>query len=103
MRGRPTTDPKHYRINLRINEETYRNLESICRQNGLTVAEYVRFLISSNDLTLSPEEKRLLKDIFNMARLSGISRKEFLCLLDEELTNGTIVVENGGIKRGSDL
>ena len=99
MRGRPTLDPKHFRVNLRINEETYRKLNTICEKTGVSLAEYVRQNIDGNDLGFSSEELKLLKDIFNMARLNGVSKKEFLRILDNELTQGTLIIENGMLKQ----
>ena len=93
--ARPTDDPKYYRIDLRINEEMHSKLIKISQQTGQTIAEYVRGLINNNDFQLSAEETRLLKDIFNMAKLNGVSKKEFLRILDNELTQGTLVIENG--------
>lgn len=95
MRGRPTLDPKHFRINLRINEDTFKRLNAVCEKTGISLAEYVRRNIDGNDLGLSEEEEILLKDIFNMASLSGMSREEFLKSLDNCMTKGYICVENG--------
>ena len=43
-----TDDPKPFRVNLRINEEMNNKLLSITKQTGMTVAEYVRGLISGH-------------------------------------------------------
>jgi len=95
MRGRPTLDPKHFRVNLRINEETYKKLNTICEKTGVSLAEYVRQNIDGNDLGFSSEELKLLKDIFNMAELNGTKRTDFLKALDNCMTEGYICVENG--------
>ena len=97
--SRPTNDPKYYRINLRVNEETDRMLRSLSESNGITVAEYVRGLIKDSDFQLSSEETRLLKDIFQMAKLNGVTGDEFLRILDNELTQGTLIIENGMLKQ----
>ena len=94
-----TDDPKPFRVNLRINEEMNNKLISISQKTGMTVAEYVRGLINNSDFQLSAEETRLLKDIFNMAKLNGVSKEEFLQILDNELTQGTLVIENGILKQ----
>lgn len=96
--ARPTDDPKHFRIDLRVNEETRNNLIAITQQKGQTIAEYVRGLISNNDFGLTDTETKLLKDIFSMAKLSGVSQEEFLRILDEEMTNGNWILNNGKIK-----
>jgi len=44
--SRPTNDPKYYRINLRVNEETDKMLRKLSENNGITIAEYVRGLIN---------------------------------------------------------
>ena len=95
-----TNDPKQFRVNLRINEEMNNKLISISKETGITVAEYVRGLIKNNDFQLSNEETRLLRDIFNMAKLNGVNREEFLRILDNEMTQGTLFIENGVIKHG---
>lgn len=94
-----TDDPKPFRVNLRINEEMNNKLISISKKTGMTVAEYVRGLINNNDFQLSAEETKLLKDIFNMAKLNGVSKEEFLRILDNGLTQGTLVIENGMLKQ----
>lgn len=40
--GRPTDDPKEYRLNVRVNEETYNILEMIAQKKGETVSEVIR-------------------------------------------------------------
>ena len=95
-----TNDPKPFRVNLRINEEMKNKLISISEQTGMTVAEYVRGLIKNNDFQLSAEETRLLGDIFNMAKLNGVSKEEFLRILDKEMTQGTLVIENKTLQKG---
>ena len=95
-----TNDPKPFRVNLRINEEMNNKLISISKKTGITVAEYVRGLISNDDVQLSSEESNLLKDIFNMAKLNGVNREEFLRILDNEMTNGTLIIKNERLKKG---
>jgi hypothetical protein len=43
--GRPTTDPKHLRITVRINDEDLVILDRMARERGCTVGEVVRDLI----------------------------------------------------------
>jgi hypothetical protein len=43
--GRPTTDPKHERISVRINAEDLEILERIARERGCSTGEAVRILI----------------------------------------------------------
>lgn len=95
-----TNDPKPFRVNLRINEEMNNKLISISQKTGITVAEYVRGLIKNNDFQLSNEETRLLKDIFHMAKLNGVNREEFLRILDNEMTNGTLIIKNERLRKG---
>lgn len=45
MKGRPTNDPKYYRINLRVNEEMLNEMKLESARNGQTIAEYVRGVI----------------------------------------------------------
>ena len=96
--ARPTDDPKKYRVNLRVNEEMNNSLISIAKQRGVSVAEYVRGLIENDNIQLSADENRLLEDIFNMANLNGVSREEFLRILDDKLTQGTLSIENGKLE-----
>lgn len=96
--SRPTDDPKHFRIDLRVNEETRNNLLMITQKKGITIAEYVRGLINNGEFKLSDKESKLLKDIFQMAKLNGMSGEEFLRTLDNELTKGTLVIEDGKLK-----
>ena len=40
--GRPTDDPKEYRLNVRVNEETYNVLEMIAQKEDKSVSEVIR-------------------------------------------------------------
>lgn len=40
--GRPTDDKKDYRLNVRVNEETYKKLDKIAQAEGKTVSEVIR-------------------------------------------------------------
>lgn len=94
-----SNDPKYYRVNLRINEETNSKLKEISKQRNITIAEYVRVLINGDKpKSYSNEIMTLLKDIFTMASLNGISNEDFLKILDKEMTDGTLIIENGRIK-----
>lgn len=93
--GRPTDDPKPFRVNLRISKEMNDKLQSEANKAGLTIAEYVRGLISDSDFRLIGKQTKLIKDIFQMAKLSGVSGEDFLRNLDNALTQGTLVIENG--------
>lgn len=94
-----TDDPKPFRVNLRINEEMNNKLISITKQTGMTVAEYVRGLIDGNKMALTETQSNLLEDIFQMAKLNGVTGDEFLKILDNELTQGTLIIENGMLKQ----
>lgn len=45
--GRPTNDPKEYRLNVRVNEETYKVLENKAKEDGKTVSDLIREAIQS--------------------------------------------------------
>ena len=94
-----TDDPKSFRVNLRINEEMNNKLISITKQTGMTVAEYVRGLIDGNKMALTETQSNILEDIFQMAKLNGVTKDEFLKILDSELTQGTLIIENGMLKQ----
>lgn len=94
-----TNDPKPFRVNLRINEEMNNKLISITKQTGMTVAEYVRGLIDGNKMALTETQSNLLEDIFQMAKLNGVTGDEFLKILDNELTQGTLVIENKTLQK----
>ena len=40
--GRPTDDKKDYRLNVRVNEETYDTLERIALKEDKTISEVIR-------------------------------------------------------------
>ena len=48
--ARPTDDPKHYRINLRVNKEMNEKLNNLSRIEEKSVAEYVRGLLENKEL-----------------------------------------------------
>ena len=45
--GRPTNDLKEYRLNVRVNEETYKALENKAQEDGKTVSDLIREAIQS--------------------------------------------------------
>ena len=45
--GRPTDDPKEYRLNVRVNEETYNILEMIAQAEGKSISEVIRDTIKT--------------------------------------------------------
>ena len=49
MKGRPTTDPKQYRVNIRVNKELKDRLFMASKQMGVTIAEYVREIIDNQE------------------------------------------------------
>lgn len=44
---RPTNDPKYYRLNVRVNEDTYKALENKAKEDGKTVSDLIREAIKS--------------------------------------------------------
>lgn len=46
-KGRPTDDPKEYRLNVRVNEETYDALERIALKEDKTISEVIRNALES--------------------------------------------------------
>lgn len=99
-----TDDPKPFRVNLRINEEMNNKLLSITRQTGMTVAEYVRGLISGHSVTVKqndsskgslPEE--LYKDLMSMLKVSKMTYEQFMACIDALMYDGMIMVENGKV------
>lgn len=102
--SRPTNDPKHYRINLRVNEETDKMLRNLSENNGITVAEYVRGLISGHSVTVKqidsskgslPEE--LYNDLMSMLKVSKMTYEQFMTCIDTLMYDGMIMVENGKV------
>lgn len=103
--SRPTNDPKYYRINLRVNEETDKMLRNLSETNGITVAEYVRGLINGiknprnvnngNPLLLLSEELHIPYETFcsEIIRLtdSGELMEERGCMVVHE--NGLDISE----------
>lgn len=99
-----TDDPKPFRVNLRINEEMNNKLISITRQTGMTVAEYVRGLISGHSVTVKqvdsskgslPEE--LYNDLMSMLKVSKMTYEQFMACIDALMYDGMIMVENGKV------
>lgn len=99
-----TDDPKPFRVNLRINEEMNNKLLSITRQTGMTVAEYVRGLISGHSVTVKqidsskgslPEE--LYNDLMSMLKVSKMTYEQFMTCIDALMYDGMIMVENGKV------
>lgn len=99
-----TDDPKPFRVNLRINEEMNNKLLSITRQTGMTVAEYVRGLISGHSVTVKqndsskgslPEE--LYNDLMSMLKVSKMTYEQFMACIDALMYDGMIMVENGKV------
>ena len=102
--SRPTNDPKYYRINLRVNEETDKMLRNLSENNGMTVAEYVRGLISGHSVTVKqnvsskgslPEE--LYNDLMSMLKVSKMTYEQFMTCIDALMYDGMIMVENGKV------
>lgn len=99
-----TDDPKSFRVNLRINEEMNNKLLSITRHTGMTVAEYVRGLISGHSVTVKqndsskgslPEE--LYNDLMSMLKVSKMTYEQFMTCIDALMYDGMIMVENGKV------
>ena len=40
--GRPTTDPKPHKVDVRLNEEDFKTLEDYCQRKGLKRPEGIR-------------------------------------------------------------
>ena len=40
--GRPTTDPKPYKVDVRLNKEDFQTLEDYCKRKGLKRPEGIR-------------------------------------------------------------
>ena len=82
--ARPTNDPKNYRIDLRINEETNNKLQEISKQSGITIAEYIRKLIYSDlqnvqDQYGHKERVLHLRDTLLEAKIYAGAEFEVLC------------------------
>ena len=101
-----TDDPKPFRVNLRINEEMNNKLILITKQTGMTVAEYVRGLISGHLVTVKqidssksfgslPEE--LYNDLMSMLKVSKMTYEQFMVCIDALMYDGMIMVENGKV------
>lgn len=46
--SRPTDDPKEYVIKVRVNEETKRKIESLAKEQEVTMSEIIRKAISKS-------------------------------------------------------
>lgn len=44
--GRPTSDPVHYIVSFRVNDDEKQIIEQSARQRGLSVSSYVRKLLN---------------------------------------------------------
>jgi len=105
--SRPTNDPKYYRINLRVNEETDKMLRNLSENNGITIAEYVRGLINGiknpgivktdNQLLLLSEELHVPYETFCSEIIKLTDSGE---LMEER---GSMVVHEQGLNVGEYL
>lgn len=105
--GRPTDDPKHYRVNLRVSESTYNQLVNAAESRGISVAEYVRGIIIGKEHKPSkPTQPKtvcgalpegLYKDIDSMLSVNGLSYERFMELVDKLMSDGSIIVSPDGV------
>lgn len=103
--GMTTDDPKPYRVNLRINEEMNQKLQLITKQSDLTIAEYVRNLISGNEIELkgNEQEDAAIKELMSMVNTFGLSYEEFIKEVTGLLEEGLIYEDHGLKTREYDL
>lgn len=103
--GMTTDDPKPYRVNLRINEEMNQKLQLITKQSDLTIAEYVRSLISGNEVDLKDDkqEDATIKELMSMVKTFGLSYEEFIKEVTGLLEAGLIYEDHGLKTREHDL
>lgn len=101
--GMTTDDPKPYRVNLRINEEMNQKLQLITKQSDLTIAEYVRSLISGNKIELKGQEDAAIKELMSMVNTFGLSYEEFIKEVTGLLEEGLIYEDHGLKTREYDL
>ena len=103
--GMTTDDPKPYRVNLRINEEMNQKLQLITKQSDLTIAEYVRSLISGNKIELreDKQEDATIKELMSMVKTFGLSYEEFIKEVTGLLEEGLIYEDHGLKTREHDL
>lgn len=103
--GMTTDDPKPYRVNLRINEEMNRKLQLITKQSDLTIAEYVRSLISGNENELKENEQEdaTIKELMSMVNTFGLSYDQFINEIIKMLEAGLIYEDHGLKTREYDL
>lgn len=103
--GMTTDDPKPYRVNLRINEEMNQKLQLITKQSDLTIAEYVRSLISGNKIELKEDkqEDATIEELMSMVKTFGLSYEEFIKEITGLLEAGLIYEDHGLKTREHDL
>lgn len=103
--GMTTDDPKPYRVNLRINEEMNQKLQLITKQSDLTIAEYVRSLISGNEIELKEQEQEdaAIKELMSMVNTFGLSYDQFINEIIRMLEAGLIYEDHGLKTREYDL
>lgn len=103
--GMTTDDPKPYRVNLRINEEMNQKLQLITKQSDLTIAEYVRSLISGNEIELKENEQEdaAIKELMSMVNTFGLSYDQFINEIIRMLEAGLIYEDHGLKTREHDL
>jgi len=103
--GMTTDDPKPYRVNLRINEEMNQKLQLITKQSDLTIAEYVRSLISGNKIELKEDkqEDTTIEELMSMVKTFGLSYEEFIKEVTGLLEEGLIYEDHGLKTREHDL
>lgn len=103
--GMTTDDPKPYRVNLRINEEMNQKLQLITKQSDLTIAEYVRSLISENKLELKEDKQddAAIEELMSMVKTFGLSYEEFIKEITGLLEEGLIYSDAGLKTMDSDL
>lgn len=103
--GMTTDDPKPYRVNLRINEEMNQKLQLITKQSDLTIAEYVRSLISGNEIELKEDkqEDAAIKELMSMVNTFGLSYDQFINEIIRMLEAGLIYEDHGLKTREYDL
>ena len=101
--GMTTDDPKPYRVNLRINEEMNQKLQLITKQSDLTIAEYVRSLISGNEIELKEQEDAAIEELMSMVNTFGLSYDQFINEIIRMLEAGLIYEDHGLKTREYDL
>lgn len=103
--GMTTDDPKPYRVNLRINEEMNQKLQLITKQSDLTIAEYVRSLISGNEIELKEDKQEdvTIEELMSMVSTFGLSYDQFINEIIRMLEAGLIYEDHGLKTREYDL